>query len=67
MYWLRQLKDPALTDFEAWQAALRWPVRPSTAKGSVLQRDARLAAGMTNEFVDELTVWEDPASNVPPS
>ncbi|MEZ6127830.1 MAG: DUF455 family protein [Planctomycetaceae bacterium] len=59
MYWLRQLKDPALTDFEAWQAALKWPVRPSTAKGSVLQREARLAAGMTDEFVAELAQWED--------
>lgn len=64
MHWLRRLKDPSLTDFEAWQAALRWPVRPSTARGSILQREARLAAGMTDEFVAELADWEDPDGDV---
>ena len=59
MTWLRKLKDPGLTDFEAWQNALTWPIRPSTARGDRLQRDARLAAGMTADFVDALAVWQD--------
>lgn len=59
MHWLRQLKDPALTDFQAWQAALKWPIRPATARGSTLQRSARIAAGMSDEFVEELATWQD--------
>lgn len=59
MQWLRQLKDPSLTDFEAWEQALTWPIRPSTARGDTLQREARLAAGMTPDFVELLAAWED--------
>lgn len=59
MQWLRQLKDPSLTDFEAWEQALTWPIRPSTARGDTLQKEARLAAGMTAEFVETLAAWQD--------
>lgn len=59
MRWLRELKDPALTDFEAWEQALTWPIRPSTARGDTLQKAARLAAGMTADFVENLAAWQD--------
>ncbi len=59
MEWLRKLKDPTLSDFDAWQQALKWPIRPSTAKGDTLQKEARLAAGMTAEFVETLDAWQD--------
>lgn len=59
MEWLRKLKDPALSDFDAWQQALKWPIRPSTAKGDTLQKEARLEAGMTAEFVERLETWYD--------
>ncbi len=59
MQWLRQLKDPSLTDFQAWEQALTWPIRPSTARGETLQREARLAAGMTSDFVETLAAWQD--------
>ena len=51
MDWLRKLKDPQLSDFDAWQQALHWPIRPKNAKGNSIQRDARLAAAWT------LTLW----------
>lgn len=59
MHWLRKLKDPADSDFEAWQKALHWPIRPLHAKGDVFQRDARSAAGMPAEFIDQLRDWAD--------
>ena len=59
MHWLRKLKDPADSDFEAWQKALHWPIRPLHAKGDVFQRDARSAAGMPDEFIDQLRDWAD--------
>lgn len=65
MHWLRQLKDPALSDFQAWQAALKWPIRPATARGSNLQRAARKAAGMSDDFVEELATWQDPDDSRP--
>ncbi len=59
MHWLRQLKDPGETDFEAWQRALHWPIRPLHAKGDVFQREARAAAGMGDYFIDQVLDWTD--------
>ena len=59
LHWLRQLKDPHLSDFEAWQKALHWPIRPLHAKGDDFQHDARLAAGMDEEFIARLLSWTD--------
>ncbi|HIE98028.1 MAG TPA: DUF455 family protein [Planctomycetes bacterium] len=61
MTWLRQLKDPSLTDFQAWQQALHWPIRPAHAKGDVFQQEARRAAGMDADFIQQLRTWKDPS------
>ena len=57
--WLRRLKPEGLSDFEAWRQALHWPIRPRHAKGHSFQRDARLDAGLSPEFLDELEHWQD--------
>jgi len=57
--WLRRLNPEGLSDFEAWQQALHWPIRPLHAKGHSFQRDARLDAGLSPEFLDELEHWRD--------
>ena len=61
MVWLRRLKDPSLTDFQAWQQALHWPIRPTHAQGDVFQHEARLAAGMDPDFIQQLQAYEDPS------
>ena len=64
--WLRKLKSPAQSDWEAFQSHLKWPLRAEKARGEVFQREARRAAGMTEEFINQLsraaTVGERPAS-----
>ena len=55
--WLQKMKDPSQSDFEAWQSALHWPIRPMHAKGDMFQHDARLAAGMDESFVKQLLEW----------
>lgn len=59
MKWLQRLKPAGVSDFDAWQTALRWPIRPSTAKGNVFQKEARLAAGMSEDFVSRLYQWQE--------
>lgn len=59
MTWLRKWKDPALSDFEAWQQNLEWPIRPSTARGHEFQAEARLKAGMDEDFVQQAATWVD--------
>lgn len=57
--WLRRWKLPEQSDWEAFQSSLHWPIRPSRAKGTVFQREARLAAGLSPEFIEQLEQWCD--------
>ena len=52
--WLRRLKSPDQSDWEAFQSHLKWPLRAEKARGDVFQREARRAAGMTEEFISHL-------------
>lgn len=54
MEWLKKLKEPGQSDWDAFSEHLQWPLRPVKAKGDTFQRDARLAAGMSADFVDQL-------------
>lgn len=66
MTWLRRWKDPSLSDFEAWQSQLEWPIRPSTARGHQFQSEARLKAGMDQDFVRQAAEWDDPEERPKP-
>ena len=52
--WLRKLKSPEQSDWEAFQSHLKWPLRAEKARGEIFQREARRAAGMSDEFIDGL-------------
>jgi len=52
--WLRRLKSPDQSDWDAFQSHLKWPLRAEKARGDVFQREARRAAGMTEEFISQL-------------
>lgn len=52
--WLRRLKPAEQSDWDAFRAHLKWPLRPEKARGETFQKEARLAAGMSPEFVEQL-------------
>ena len=52
--WLRRLKLPEQTDWEAFRSHLKWPLRPEKARGELFQREARRAAGMSDDFIQQL-------------
>lgn len=58
--WLRKLKPSQMSDWDAFEKHLHWPLRPVKARGEDFQREARLAAGMSEEFVDRLEQLTDP-------
>ena len=62
MDWLRKLKPAGQSDWDAFCEHLDWPLRPVKAKGDVFQREARLAAGMSADFVDLLEQANDISS-----
>lgn len=54
VHWLRELKDPDLDDWTAWTGALEAPMTPRRARGPAFQHDARLQAGMHEDFVQRV-------------
>ncbi|MCA9009307.1 MAG: DUF455 family protein [Planctomycetaceae bacterium] len=62
LQWLRNLKPAGISDWDAWTGALHWPIRPSKARGDIFQREARLQAGLTPEFIDQLEAFDEASS-----
>jgi uncharacterized ferritin-like protein (DUF455 family) len=60
--WLRRLKPAGQSDWDAFESHLHWPLRPAKARGQVFQRAARLAAGLSEEFVDQIEQASDDAN-----
>lgn len=54
--WLRRLKSPDQSDWDAYAAHLKWPLRPEKSRGKTFHTEPRLAAGMTPEFIARLSV-----------
>ena len=54
MKWLKRLKAPAQSDWDAYQSHLKWPMHATKAYGMEFQREARLKSGMSPEFVDQM-------------
>ena len=62
LHWLRTLKRPTETEWEAYCAHLKWPMSPTKAFGDVFQSDARMRSGMTEEFIAQI----DHLRQIPP-
>lgn len=57
LLWFNRWRDPALSEWEAYQQALQMPLTPSRAKGIGFNRQGRLEAGLSAAFVDELEFY----------
>jgi uncharacterized ferritin-like protein (DUF455 family) len=64
--WFRRWKDPARGDWEAWQDTLTFPLSAARAKGNVpFNRDGRLKAGFSEDFIDALDVFSHSRGRTP--
>jgi uncharacterized ferritin-like protein (DUF455 family) len=52
--WLRKLKPPEQSDWDAYVAHLHFPLKPEKSKGKSFHREPRLAAGMSEDFITQL-------------
>lgn len=59
MEWLHILKPAELSDWEAFESHLHWPLRPHKARGEKFQWEARRAAGLSDEFIRRIELAED--------
>ena len=57
--WLRKLKARDQSDWDAFEAHLHWPLRPAKSRGDRFNRESRLAAGLSEDFVDRLSRLTD--------
>lgn len=57
--WLRRWKQTDQSDWEAWTQALHWPIKPSRARGEQFHAAPRLEAGLTDEFIQLLSAWNE--------
>jgi uncharacterized ferritin-like protein (DUF455 family) len=56
--WLRLLKPAEQSEWDAYVSHLHWPLRAEKAKGKTFNREPRLAAGMSPEFLEQLAKAE---------
>ncbi|RFC45032.1 MAG: Uncharacterized conserved protein, contains ferritin-like DUF455 domain [Verrucomicrobia bacterium] len=66
--WFRRWRDPALSEWEAYQKALPFPLSPSRAKGNgaaIFNRRGRLEAGLEPDFVRRLELFERSKGRTP--
>jgi uncharacterized ferritin-like protein (DUF455 family) len=56
LHWFRAFTGR--DDFPGWEATLTAPLTPLVVRGSAIQREARLRAGLSPAFVDELERWQ---------
>jgi len=64
--WLRRLKSPDESEWEAFAKHLHWPLRPGRARGKTFYPDPRRAAGLPEEFIENLSHLS-PLPDDPPS
>ena len=65
LHWFRQWKEEGLSDWEAFQKQLPYPLSPSRAKAAPFDDDARRRAGLDESFIEELYVYSRSKGRTP--
>ncbi len=67
LHWFRQWKNPEQSDWEAYQDSLEFPMSPQRGRGprGAFNREGRLAAGLTDQFIDAIEVFRQSRGRAP--
>lgn len=65
LVWFNRWRDQELSEWEAYKNALEMPLSPSRAKGIGFNREARLQAGFSEQFIDELEIYSHSKGRCP--
>ena len=67
LHWFRQWKDPELSDWDAYQASLEFPMSPQRGRGpnATFNREGRVQAGLTNNFIDAIEIFRQSRGRAP--
>ncbi len=57
--WFDRLRPKESTRFCEYRDLLKLPLTPGRARGTTVDRDARLKAGLDQDFIDQVTIYPD--------
>ncbi|MBC8095949.1 MAG: DUF455 family protein, partial [Akkermansiaceae bacterium] len=63
--WFRRWKNPCESDWEAFCRQLRFPLSPARAKGFSINVEGRSAAGLPQDFIENLNVFSQSKGRTP--
>jgi uncharacterized ferritin-like protein (DUF455 family) len=63
--WLHEWQEPGESEWQAYERGLSFPMTPARAKGIGFNREGRLAAGLSEAFVDTLRLYSHSKGRVP--
>ena len=63
--WFRKWKNPELSDWEAYQAELEFPLSPRRAKAEPFNQEGRKRVGLDSEFIHKLYVYSKSKGRTP--
>ena len=63
MHWLRALKNPTDSEWDAYCGHLKWPMNAGKSYGDDFQREARLRSGMPEDFVAHVEALREPPNS----
>ncbi len=63
--WFRRWKNPSESDWDAFCRQLKFPLSPARAKGFSLNVEGRRAAGLPQEFIENLSVFAQSKGRTP--
>ena len=67
LHWFRQWKTPELSDWDAYQNSLEYPMSPQSGRGprAAFNREGRVLAGLTDDFIDSIEVFRQSRARPP--
>lgn len=63
--WMNSWRSPQVSDWEYFQSRMDLPLSPSRAKGIIFDEDARLRAGFSAEYIENLKVFSQSKGRPP--
>jgi uncharacterized ferritin-like protein (DUF455 family) len=63
--WFRRWKASGKTDWEAYRERLVFPLSPARAKGNDFNADGRLEAGLDQDFIKDLEIFQQSRGRTP--
>ncbi|MEE3259925.1 MAG: DUF455 family protein [Candidatus Latescibacterota bacterium] len=65
LMWFNRWRDEELSEWEAYRQALRFPLGAARAKGIGFDREGRLKAGLSKDYIDELELFSQSRGRCP--